>query len=69
MTKTGFFIVAFLAAILNVSMYSAPYNDLLNEDDYTRMQFDESRGPALSASRDDQTPYWESFNQWQCFQI
>jgi hypothetical protein len=58
---------AILAGLSSLSMsydYSA---GILVETDYERQRLDASRGAALSAPLDGQTPYWESFNRWQCF--
>jgi hypothetical protein len=66
MKKTAIFLTVFVAAVTSLSMYGAPYRDLLTEGDYRREQEDSKR-PAITAPDVDGVVDWQSFNQWQCF--
>jgi hypothetical protein len=59
-------ITTLLAAVTSLSMYSAPYRDLLSEDDYNKEQEDSIR-PAITAPDIDGVVAWKSFDHWECF--
>jgi hypothetical protein len=66
MKKTTICLTALLVAATSLSMYGAPYRDLLTEDDYRKEQ-DDSRRPAVTAPDLDGVVAWKSFNRWECF--
>ena len=67
MKKISIFALVLLTSAASLSMLRIPFTDILNGDDYKAVEIDARRGSALSAPLDGKTPYWESFNRWQCF--
>jgi hypothetical protein len=59
-------ITALFVAATSLSMYRAPYRDLLSEEDYRREE-EGSKTPAVTAPSRDGIVDWKSFDQWQCF--
>jgi len=58
------FSVIFFLAYSNLSMNF--YNSILTEEDFEMAHRDRDHGPALAKSLDEK-PYWESYNEWRCF--
>ena len=67
MKKIPLLFTALSAGISSLSMSYDYSSGILGEADTHFEEQERARGPALSAPSDDSGPYWESFNQWQCF--
>ena len=67
MKRSALLAITVLAGASSLSMSYNPSFNLLTSEDYHLMESDSARGPALSAILDGKTPYWESYNEWQCF--
>ena len=56
----------FAAGVACLSMSGVYFYDFLSFEDLEREHFDRKSTPALSSSLDE-SPYWESFNEWHCY--
>ncbi len=58
-------ILFFLIAYLNLSMNF--YETVLTEEDFEMARQDQEQGAALTRPPLGGGPYWESYNEWRCF--
>jgi hypothetical protein len=66
--KKVLFMIAALAGVSNLSMYSDHSISVLDSSDYNWEHLDRATGEsALSGFLVESKPTWESYNQWQCF--